>query len=91
MGLGYDEKLANETAEAMLDGNIDKVLANQKKHIDAVEKKIREDVLHSTPKPEGGNPSDTVTKETLRGMSAKERYEYSVAHPDEYKKIYGGT
>ena len=90
IGLGYDEKLANDTAEAMLDGNLDKVFANQKKHLEAVEKKIREDVLHNTPKPEGGSSSNAMTKEKLRGMSAGERYEFSVAHPEEYKQIYGG-
>ena len=91
LGLGYEDKLATETAEAMLDGNLDKVFANQKKHLEAVEKKIREDVLHKTPKPEGGNSSNAMTKEKLRGMSANERYEYSQAHPDEYKQIYGGN
>lgn len=91
IGLGYEEKLATETAEAMIDGNLDKVFANQKKHLDAVEKRIREDVLHNTPKPEGGSSSNTMTKEKLRAMSASERYEYSVAHPDEYKQIYGGN
>lgn len=90
IGLGYEEKLATETAEAMYDGNLDKVFANQKKHIDAMEKKIREDVLHNTPKPEGGSSSDAMTKEKLKGMSANERYEYSQKHPDEYKKIYNG-
>ena len=90
LGLGYDEKLATETAEAMLDGNIDKVLANQKKYIDAIQKKVREDVLQETPKPEGGSSSETMTKEKFRAMSPKERYDYSVAHPNEYKQIYGG-
>ena len=74
----------------MLDGNIDKVLANQKKHIDAIQKKVREDVLQETPKPEGGSSSETMTKEKFRAMSPQERYEYSVAHPNEYKQIYGG-
>ena len=91
LGLGYEDKLASEAAEAMVEGNLDKVFAYQKKHLEAVEKKIREDVLHNTPKPEGGNSSTAMTKEKLRGMSAKERYDYSVAHPDEYKQIYGGN
>ena len=91
VALGYEDKLANETAEAMLDGNLDKVFANQKKHLEAVEKKIREDVLHNTPKPEGGSSSNTMTKEKFREMSAKERYDFSMAHPDEYKQIYGGN
>ncbi len=90
IGLGYEDKLATETAEAMLDGNLEKVFANQKKHLDAVEKKIREDVLHSTPKPEGGNSASTMTKEKLRGMSATERYEFAQKNPEEYKAIYNG-
>jgi hypothetical protein len=91
LALGYDEKLANETAEAMVNGELDKVFANQKKHLEALEKKIREDVLKDTPKPEGGNGSDTMTKEKLRGMTAGERYEYSISHPEEYKSLYGGN
>ena len=91
LGLGYDDALAAETAEAMANGELDKVFANQKKHLDAVEKKIRSEILKETPKPDGGNSSDTMTKEKLRGMSAQERYKYSVEHPDEYKKIYGGN
>ena len=90
LGLGYDDKLASDTAEAMLEGNIDKVLANQKKHLESVEKKIREDVLHNTPKPEGGSSSNTMTKEKFRAMSATERYEFSQKNPEEYKQIYGG-
>lgn len=90
LALGYEDKLAGETAEAMADGNLDKVFANQKKHLEAVEKKIREDVLRDTPKPEGGNSASTMTKEKLRAMSANERYQYAQANPDEYKQIYNG-
>ena len=91
LALGYDDKLAEETAEAMVDGNLDKVFSNQKKYIDSVEKKIRENVLRETPKPEGGKTSNPVTLEQLRAMSPTERYQFSVDHPDEYKKIYGGN
>ena len=91
LALGYDESLANDTAEAMANGETEKVFANQKKHLEAAEKKIRADVLKDTPKPEGGNGSDTMTKEKLRGMTAGERYEYSVNHPEEYNKLYGGN
>ena len=91
LALGYDEKLATETAEALANGDIDKVFANQKKHNDLVEKRIRADVLKETPMPEGGNGSDTMTKEKLRGMTAGERYNYSLEHPEEYKQLYGGN
>ena len=91
LSLGYDEGLATETAEAMANGEIDKVFDNQKKHLDAVEKKIRQDVLKDTPTPEGGAGSDTMTKEKFRKMSTAEQYKYSVEHPEEYKKLYGGN
>ena len=91
LALGYEEKLATETAEAMANGELDKVFANQKKHIESVEKKIRADVLKETPKPEGGNGSETITKEKFSQMSIAEQYKYSVEHPEEYKKLYGGN
>ena len=91
LGLGYEETLADETAEAMVNGELDKVFANQKKHLDALEKKIRSEILKDTPKPDGGKSSDTMTREKLREMSAQERYEYSVNNPEKYKEIYGGN
>ena len=90
LALGYDESLANDTAEAMVNGEMDKVFANQKKHIESVEKKIRADVLKATPKPEGGNGSETITKEKFSKMSIAEQHKYSVEHPEEYKMLYGG-
>jgi actin-related protein len=90
LALGYEEKLASETAEAMTNGELEKVFANQKKHLEAVEKKIRADVLKDTPKPEGGNGSDTITKEKFSKMPILEQHKFSVEHPEEYKKLYGG-
>ena len=90
LGLGYDDALATEVAEAMANGDTEKVFAAQKKHLDSVEKKIREDVLKETPKPTGGTGKSTLTKEQFSKMSTEERYKFSVDHPDEYKELYGG-
>ena len=91
LSLGYDDKLADETAEAMANGEFDKVLANQKKHLEAVEKKIRADVLKDTPEPRGGNGDGKITLKSLREMSPAERLEFSQKHPEEYKELYGGN
>ena len=91
LALGYDEKLAIETAEALANGELDKVFANQKKHSETVEKKIRADVLKGTPKPEGGTGSETITKEMFSKMTIAEQLKYSVDHPEEYNKLYGGN
>ena len=50
IALGYDDALAGEVAEAMAEGDTEKVFAAQKKHLDSVEKKVREEVLKDTPK-----------------------------------------
>lgn len=50
---GYDEKLARETAEALFDGDMEKVFANQQKANAAYEKKLRAELVKQDPKPDG--------------------------------------
>ena len=88
LGLGYDEKLADETAEAMANGDLETVMANQKKHLEAFEKKVRAEALKDTPKPTGDGDSKTMTLDKLRKMTPADRLAYSEAHPDEYKELY---
>ena len=52
--MGYDEKLANETATAMVDGDMDTVMANQSKYLEAQKKTIQADHMRSTPRPKDG-------------------------------------
>lgn len=91
LGLGYDEKLADETAEAMADGDMEKVFANQKKHLDSVEKRVRADALKNTPKPTPDGDSKTMTLEKFRKLSPAERAAFFEEHPEEYKELYGGN
>ena len=91
LALGYEDKLASETAEAMVSGDTTKVFANQKKHQEAMAQKIRSDILKDTPKPDGGNGSGTITIEKLKEMSVEDRLKFSEEHPDEYKQLYGGN
>lgn len=91
LAAGYDEKLATDTAEAMAKGDTAKVFANQKKHLEAVEKKVRAEALKDTPKPTGDGDSKTMTLEKFRKMSPQERYDFSVKNPEEYKSLYTET
>ena len=88
LALGYDEKLADETAEAMANGDLDKVMANQKKHLESFEKKIRAEALKDTPKPTGDGGSATMPLDSLRKMSSSERLAFSQQHPEEYRELY---
>lgn len=54
VALGYEAKLAAETAKAMFDGDTAKVFANQKKHQEAMAHLIEADLLKKTPKPPAG-------------------------------------
>ena len=91
LAIGYDDTLATETAEAMVNGDLTKVFLNQKKHIEAVEKKVRSELTKKTPKAEGGNSDIGITKEALLKMSSGERLKVSQEHPEEYKNLYGGN
>lgn len=54
LAMGYDEKLALDTATAMVDGDMDKVIANQALYIEAREKSIKADQMRNTPRPTAG-------------------------------------
>ncbi len=90
IALGYEEALADETAEAMADGKIEKVFANQKKHLEAFEKKVRAEALKNTPKPTGDGDGKTISLKDFRSMSSADRLKFSQEHPDEYKELYTG-
>ena len=51
---GYDEALAEETAQALADGDSAKVFANQSKFLEEYAKKVKADALKKTPKPTPG-------------------------------------
>lgn len=58
IAIGYDKDLAAETAQAMADLDMAKVFANGEKHRQALEKKIKEDLINGTHKPDGAGGDD---------------------------------
>lgn len=57
LSLGYDEKLAADSASAMSalsDEEAAKIFSNMEKHNAALEAKIKADLMDNTPKPNGG-------------------------------------
>lgn len=55
LAMGYDESLADETAAAMVDGDMDKVMANQSKYLEVQKKNIQADAMRKTPRPAAGD------------------------------------
>ena len=66
LGLGYDEKLAAETAKALADGDMEKVFSNQQIHIENVRKAERAAALASDPKPPAGSGKSETPIEQLK-------------------------
>lgn len=55
ISMGYDEKMADDTAKAMVDGDMDTVMENQSKYLEAQKKNIRADQMKNTPRPAAGS------------------------------------
>lgn len=90
LAMGYDEKLAKSTAEALAKGDMDTVFKNQKLHADAREKALRTELLKQTPPPAAGTGDAKLTKEDTRKMTLAELAKFAEEHPDTFKEFYGG-
>lgn len=91
LALGYDDKTAKATAEALAKGDMETVFANHKTHNETREKALRAELLKQTPPPASGTPDGGMTLDKLRKMSDQERYKYAMENPEEYKTLYGGN
>ena len=91
LGLGYDEKLAAETAKALADGDMEKVFANQAIHLENVKKAAAAAALDNDPKPPaGGGGGAEITKEQFDEMGYSERLKVFNEQPETYKKFMEG-
>jgi hypothetical protein len=91
LAMGYEEKLAKSTAEALAKGDMTTVFKNQKTHADAREKALRTELLKQTPPPAAGTGDAKLTKEDTRKMTLAELTEFAKEHPDIFKEFYGGN
>lgn len=65
VALGYSEELAMETAQAMADGDTDKVFENQTKFLAEHDKSVQVSRLQTMPKPVGGSSSVGKSREEI--------------------------
>lgn len=89
LSLGYSEELAKESATNLIDGNFEKVFDLQNKFVVAKEKALKAELLKQTPTPaQGQEPDSKMTKEDFKKLSARERTQFFMEHPEEYKEIF---
>ena len=71
--MGYEDSLAEETAEALSGGDFDRLFENQKKHMESIEKRVRADVLRDTPRPAGGSGRNLSKEDIMNIRDSAER------------------
>ena len=90
LSLGYDEKLAKSTAEALHKGDMAVVFKNQAAFVAEREKSMKADLLKSTPVPPAGNGEKAPSKEEFQKMNLLEKAKFATEHPELYNEFYGG-
>lgn len=91
MAMGYEEKLAHDTATALFDGDMDKVFTYQQKAQEALEKKLKAELMKQVPHPDGAGSGGGDDKEpaniTLAKMLGKRKQE-AQKKSDDIMKYY---
>ena len=88
MAIGYDEKLAKATAEAMVKGDTETVFKNQKLHLEDREKALKAELLKQTPPPAPGGADTAMKKEEFAKLSLAEKQKFATENPEIYKSFY---
>lgn len=65
LSMGYDADLADKTAAAMVDGDMDTVLANQQTYLEAQKKSMKTEQMRGTPRPASGAESGGMDYEKM--------------------------
>lgn len=88
MAMGYDEKLAKATAEAMAKGDTETVFKNQKIHLENREKALRTELLMQTPDPAPGVADSGMKKAEFMKLGLDEKQKFAKENPEIYASFY---
>lgn len=84
VSIGFDETLAQESAQALNSGDTVKVFDGIRKFIESHDKALAEKAMLNNPTLPGGKSSKTVTKEEFDQMGYREMLAFKTEHPDLY-------
>ena len=87
---GYTEELAETSAKALVDGDFKTMFANLGTFLTEKEKKVKEELLKKTPKPnKGGDGKPEITKEQFENMTFQERNKLYMENKELYESLKG--
>jgi len=72
-------------ATKLMANNIVETIIKQK---EVTEAKVREELINSTPKPNGGEQDKPMTKESFVKLSYNEQVKYKTENPEGYKQLF---
>ena len=84
VSIGFDETLAQESAQALNSGDTVKVFDGIRKFIESHDKALAEKAMLNNPTLPGGNSTKTVTREEFNNMGYREMAAFKDEHPDLY-------
>ena len=88
ISLGYDEKAADETAVAMIDGDLEKVIANQAVFLEAQKKNAVADQMRKTARPNGnGSDGDNSNGQDYDSLIAEAQASENLAAAAYYTRL----
>ena len=87
LGLGFDENLASEAANASVDNDFDALMGIMKKFLELHDKEINAANSRNMPAPVSGSKTQSVTKEQFDSMGYRDRLKVFEEYPDLYKEF----
>lgn len=86
VSIGYDDALAQESAEALNSGDTAKVFDGIRKFINTHDKQMAEKAIMNNPTLPGGSSAHVTTREEFKNMGYREMVAFKQEHPDLYKE-----
>lgn len=79
LAMGYDDALAEDTANAWADGDFDKITKNQQMYLDAYEKKVKAGMLGKMETPPAGSGEKAITAEEIMAITDDAKRQQMIA------------
>lgn len=82
MANGFSEEMATKAAEALESGDATTFYQVQRSHIEAVQKKLQEELMGGTPTPPAGQGGTPMTKADFLKLDTNAQAEFIANHPN---------
>ena len=90
LSIGYDEKLAKSTAEALQKGDTATMFKNHATFVANRDKDVKAELLKGTPTPPSGDGTKGLSREDCTQLSLAEKAKFASENPERYKEFYKG-